>query len=257
MTTQHATPPENVFPGAKAAGARAGIEVRHIGQTGSTNTDLATEARAGDLGTCVLVADLQTAGRGRLDRVWEATEAEHLLMSFRLPAGVDDASLMVVAVAAAVREAVASEVSVPVGFKWPNDLVIEEGPRPGKLAGVLAEYVAGSPGAVIVGVGLNLGATDRDGATSLSAVGAPVERDHILSLVIENLASRRETPRRALAELRAHSLTIGRAVRVELPGETFVEGVAVDIGAAGELIVDVDGEMRSFHAGDVVHLRPA
>jgi BirA family biotin operon repressor/biotin-[acetyl-CoA-carboxylase] ligase len=257
MTTQHATPPENVFPGAKAAGARVGIEVRHIGQTGSTNTDLATEARAGDFTSCVLVADLQTAGRGRLDRVWEATEAEHLLMSFRLPASLDDAPLVMAAVAAAVREAVTSEVSVPVGFKWPNDLLIEEGPQPGKLAGVLAEYVAGSPGAVIVGVGLNIGATDRDGATSLSAVGATVERDHILRLVIENLASRREVPGRALTELRAHSMTLGRSVRVELADETFVEGVAVDIGPAGELIVDVDGEMRPFHAGDVVHLRPA
>ncbi|MBT5581317.1 MAG: biotin--[acetyl-CoA-carboxylase] ligase [Acidimicrobiaceae bacterium] len=157
--------------------------------------------------------------------------------------------------AAAVRQAVASLTPVAVGFKWPNDLLIEDGPRPGKLAGVLAEYVSGTPGAIIVGVGVNIGQIDRDGATSLTAVGATADRDHILSLVLESLASMRENPALALAELRVHSLTLGRSVRVELPGSTSVEGVAVDLGPAGELIVDVDGERRSFSAGDVVHLR--
>lgn len=255
MTAQDARSAEIVFPRAVAAGARVGIAVRHVGQTGSTNTDLASEARAGDFASCVLVADLQTAGRGRRDRVWEAAAAQHLLTSFRLPIGAAQAPPMMVSVAAAVRQAVASLTPVAVGFKWPNDLLIEEGPRPGKLAGVLAEYVSGTPGAIIVGVGVNIGQIDRDGATSLTAVGATADRDHILSLVLESLASMRENPALALAELRVHSLTLGRSVRVELPGSTSVEGVAVDLGPAGELIVDVDGERRSFSAGDVVHLR--
>jgi len=164
---------------------------------------------------------------------------------------------MMVVVAAAVRQASASLTPVAVGFKWPNDLLIEEGPRPGKLAGVLAEYVSGTPGAIIVGVGLNVGQIDWEGATSVTALGATTDRDHILSLVLENLALMRDNPTLALAELRVHSLTLGRLVRVELPGGTRVEGVAVDLGPAGELIVDVDGERRSFSAGDVVHLRSA
>ncbi|MDG1410143.1 MAG: biotin--[acetyl-CoA-carboxylase] ligase [Acidimicrobiales bacterium] len=257
MTAQDARSAEIVFPRAVAAGARVGIAVRHVKQTGSTNTDLASEARAGDFASCALVADLQTAGRGRRDRAWEAAAAQHLLTSFRLPISAAQAPPMVVSVAAAVRQAVASLTPVAVGFKWPNDLLIEEGPRPGKLAGVLAEYVSGTPGAIIVGVGVNIGQTDRDGATSLTAVGGTADRDHILSLVLESLASMRENPTLALAELRVHSLTLGRSVRVELPGSTSVEGVAVDLGPAGELIVDVDGERRSFSAGDVVHLRSA
>jgi len=257
MTAQDARSAEIVFPRAVRAGARVGIPVRHVEQTGSTNTDLVSEARAGDFASCVLVADLQTAGRGRRDRVWEAAAAQHLLMSFRLPVGADESAPMMVVVAAAVRQASASLTPVAVGFKWPNDLLIEEGPRPGKLAGVLAEYVSGTPGAIIVGVGLNVGQIDWEGATSVTALGATTDRDHILSLVLENLALMRDNPTLALAELRVHSLTLGRLVRVELPGGTRVEGVAVDLGPAGELIVDVDGERRSFSAGDVVHLRSA
>ncbi|MGZ0219198.1 MAG: biotin--[acetyl-CoA-carboxylase] ligase [Acidimicrobiales bacterium] len=243
MTAQDARSAGIVFPRAVSAGAKVGIAVRHVEQTGSTNADLASEARSGDFAPCVLV--------------WEAAAAQHLLMSFRLPVGSDEAAPMMVAVAAAVRQAVASVTPVPIGFKWPNDLLIEEGPRPGKLAGVLAEYVVGTPGAIIVGVGLNVGQIDWDGATSVTAVGATADRDHILSLVLENLAPLRDKPTLALAELRAHSFTLGRSVRIELPGGTSVEGVAVDLGLTGELIVDVGGKLRSFSAGDVVHLRPA
>ena len=256
MTAQDARSAGIVFPRAGPAGAKVGIPVRHVEQTGSTNTDLASEARSGDFAPCVLAADLQTTGRGRRDRVWEAAAAQHLLMSFRLPVGSDEAAPMMVAVAAAVRQAVASVTPVPIGFKWPNDLLIEEGPRPGKLAGVLAEYVVGTPGAIIVGVGLNVGQIDWDGATSVTAVGATADRDHILSLVLENLAPLRDKPTLALAELRSHSFTLGRSVRIELPGGTSVEGVAVGLGLTGELIVDVGGKLRSFSAGDVVHLRP-
>ena len=191
------------LPLSAASARRAGLgPLRHVRSTGSTNDDLAGEARRGHTGSAVLVADHQTAGRGRLGRRW--SDAGHprgggetsLLVSFRLPAAVGEASDRVAAVSAAARAAAARAVSATgaaVRAKWPNDLLIEmpsaepaepsESPASetggasvggwaatwastapasetrgasGKLAGVLSEIVDGDRPLVVVGLGLNV-----------------------------------------------------------------------------------------------------
>ena len=125
-----------------AAGpGRRFVDVRWVSETGSTNADAMELAQQGAPEGIVLVADHQTAGRGRAGRTWTAPPGSGLLLTILLrpPARVMDLATMAVAVAAA--EAVASVAGFAPRLKWPNDLVWPgDGPGPDrKLAGILAE----------------------------------------------------------------------------------------------------------------------
>ncbi|MEM8747550.1 MAG: biotin--[acetyl-CoA-carboxylase] ligase [Actinomycetota bacterium] len=243
------------FAAARAAAVAAGFErFEHVPETGSTNADLVGEARSGDTSSVVRVADHQTAGRGRLDRRWDDEPGRQLLVSFRLPAGSDPATVPG-AVAVAAHEAVA-ELDVPVGIKWPNDLVVERGRAPGKLAGMLSEYVGSDPPVVVVGLGLNVGSAPADGATSLAANGVDVGADALLAGVLDALEALLGDPDGVRRETERRSATIGTRVRVERHGDDLV-GTAVGIDADGRLEVEVDGVRHVVAVGDVVHLRPA
>ncbi len=124
----------------------------------STNRYLLDEARAGAAGGLVVVADHQTAGRGRLGRRWEAPAGANLLVSVLLRPSlpIEELHLCTVAMALATRaacSAVTAGAVVPV-LKWPNDVMVGER----KLAGILAETIPGDGGsrAVVVGMGLNV-----------------------------------------------------------------------------------------------------
>lgn len=232
--------------------------MHHVATTGSTNTDLADAARAGDVDPIVLVADHQHAGRGRLDRIWDDDPGRSLLVSMRLRADAEAAPRLVQAVGAATRAAAARFCPVPVRMKWPNDLVVTDGAAPGKLAGLLAEYVDGSQPVVVIGVGVNLDRMDRQpAATSLRECGGRADRDGLLAALLEELA-RRTDPDEVLAELRAHSATLGTRVRVERPSGDDLVGSAIDLHPDGRLIVRDDGGVDiTVGSGDVVHLRDA
>jgi BirA family biotin operon repressor/biotin-[acetyl-CoA-carboxylase] ligase len=145
-------------------------------------------------------------------------------------------------------------------LKWPNDLLV--GDR--KLAGVLAESLieSGEVAAVVVGLGLNVngsGGLPR-GAIALDEIaGRRLDRDALLDAVLDDLAVRLEQweqdPVALHTAYRVALATIGRRVRVEMPGGAIV-GSARDVDDDGRLLVDVgDGEVV-VAAGDVIHLRP-
>jgi BirA family transcriptional regulator, biotin operon repressor / biotin---[acetyl-CoA-carboxylase] ligase len=250
----------------KVGGFWSPVEV--VASTGSTNADLL--ARGGPEGQ-VLVAEEQTAGRGRLGRSWTSVPGASLTFSVLLrPSSVPPARrgwlplLTGIAVASAVRSA----TGVKAELKWPNDVLV--GDR--KLAGILAEQ---SPdgSTVVVGVGLNV-ATPEDAlpvsptglpATSLLVEDADVAREPLLIEVLRQLerwylAFRLDSdPVRSglLAEYRSLCGTLGRAVRVELPAGRVLTGVAEGIDPSGRLLVRA-GETASvtpLSAGDVIHLR--
>jgi len=255
------------------AGSHLYTSVEVVGQTGSTNADLLAAARSGAAGGAVLIAEEQTAGRGRLDRSWHSSRGAALTFSVLLrPAGIPPARiswlplLTGVAVAAALRQRSGLDVSL----KWPNDvLATQDVPgRPGKLAGILAEQ-AGD--AVVVGIGLNVTTAASElpvpTATSLALAGAPgQDRAEVLITILRELelwylrwAGTAEPGDAAASGLRAEYLrccsTIGRDVRVELPGAAALTGRACDVDGLGRLLVAAPDGVRAVSAGDVVHVR--
>ena len=231
--------------------------------TGSTNADAVALARDGAPEGVVLVADHQTAGRGRLGRSWEAPPGASLLTTVLLRPRAADADLVLPAVATAMAAAVATCTDVDARIKWPNDLTVPNADGTDrKLAGVLAEAVwSGEDVAVCAGIGVNCNwpadVPDELRETMVALnhlVGSDVDRDALLRAFLDELARRyRELDRPALLdEWRSRSATLGRAVRIDVGGEV-VEGVADDITDAWHLRV---GD-RTFAVGDVIHLRHA
>jgi BirA family biotin operon repressor/biotin-[acetyl-CoA-carboxylase] ligase len=235
----------------------AGWDVRHVAETGSTNTDLIEQVLAGEAGDRrVLVADHQTAGRGRLDRRWDAPPGANLLVSMvvapipTVPAEVTHR--LGLAAVAAVRRLVDPEVAATVGLKWPNDVLLGER----KLAGILAQRVPGRD-AVVVGMGLNVGwAPDGAAAVGPHASDGQVSPARVLLAVLEELDA---LPGDIAGRYRDTLVTLGRWVRIELPGGAdALEARAVDVDGTGRLVVvDADGLRRHLDVGDIVHVRPA
>jgi BirA family biotin operon repressor/biotin-[acetyl-CoA-carboxylase] ligase len=235
----------------------AGWDVRHVDETGSTNTDLIEQVLAGDASNrTVLAADHQTAGRGRLDRRWEAPPGANLLVSMVLapipmvPAEVTHR--IGLAAVAAVKRVVDPEVAASVGLKWPNDVLLGER----KLAGILAQRVPGRD-AVVVGMGLNVGwAPDGAAAVGPHTSDGRVTPARVLLMVLEELDA---LPSDISRRYRDALLTLGRRVRIELPGGAdALEAHAVDVDEAGRLVVvEASGVRQHLDVGDVVHVRPA
>ena len=200
--------------GDRAQAALAGsrfADVRWVASTGSTNADALALARDGAPEGVVVVADHQTAGRGRYDRAWVAPPGGSLLVSVLLRPPFPVASTATMATAVAMAEAVEEVAGVSPGLKWPNDLVVagEGGER--KLAGILAEadwpasatISAGwrQPSAheravIVVGVGLNVSWPEddeaiRDVADTAVALNwvtsAPIDRVDLLVAFLQRL----------------------------------------------------------------------
>jgi BirA family biotin operon repressor/biotin-[acetyl-CoA-carboxylase] ligase len=160
-------------------------------------------------------------------------------------------------VGAAARAAVDQLCRDVVLAKWPNDLVSIDGPAPGKLGGVLAEFVEGDTPCVVVGIGVNIRPIEgQPGASSVVECGGTDDRDRVLAALLSELAPRLGDESGVIDDLRSHSATIGSRVRVELPDGAELRGEAVDLTTDGELVVRTDDEALHIVAtGDVIHLR--
>ena len=230
--------------------------------TGSTNADLADAAREGAPVGWVLVAGHQSTGRGRLSRRWEAppgtSVACSVLVEPRRP--VQEWGWLPLLVGMAVTDGVRAATGLDARLKWPNDVLVDDR----KLCGILCEAVTDADGPrAVLGFGLNttlsadqlpvptatstlLAGSDASATAITAAVLAALER--WLDLWGDGVDLRHD--------YRARCGTLGRAVSVHLPGGESVTGTAVDVDAAGALVVTVDGAPRTFLAGDVEHLRP-
>lgn len=248
-------------------------KIEWVAETGSTNQDALAAAAAGAQEGLVLLADYQTAGRGRLNRTWEAPRGASVLVSvlLRPSVGPNELFLLTAACAVAARQAVAEVTGVELALKWPNDLIWvapDGGTR--KVAGILAEsHVVGSNvDAVVVGMGLNVN-WPADLPDDLAAIatalnhlsGKDIDRNDIvvawlrhydeLLQLIENSSTRAQFLELYAAQL----MTLGQTVRVETANETFI-GVAKQLTANGHLLVQYENEEREITVADVVHLRP-
>ncbi|MFW5420338.1 biotin--[acetyl-CoA-carboxylase] ligase [Nocardiopsis sp. CNT-189] len=250
-----------------------GIEV--VPETGSTNTELAARAQGGAASGSVLVTEHQTAGRGRRGRTFTVPPRAALTFSVLVRPESPTARfgwLPLMMGVAAVRAASFVAQVEPV-LKWPNDVLAPEEDRdapPRKLAGILSEaaFSEAGPG-VVIGMGLNV-SQRRDelpveAATSLVLEGDPHgDRDPLLRAVLRAFADLYRAWEEAggdaeasglAEEYRRHCDTIGRRVRVSLPGDRLLEGEALGVDAEGRLQVAGPRGTESLSAGDVVHVR--
>ena len=226
--------------------AQDGYRLEVLASVPSTNAVVAERARAGEPHGLVVVAEQQTAGRGRLDRSWVSPPRAGLTFSVLIrPGGPAHWVPLLggVGVALALRE----QVGVSVELKWPNDVLI--GGR--KVCGLLAEAV---DGAVVLGIGLNVTTRAEElpvpEATSLALESASTtDRDTLLRAVLRGISDALGDDARS--SYRELCSTLGRSVRLDLPGGDSVTGTAEAVDDEGRLVVDG----RSYAAGDVVHLR--
>jgi len=223
-----------------------GWHVDAVEQTGSTNADLLAAAQRGAPHRSVLVTAHQTAGRGRLDRRWEAPPGTNLLVSLlfrQVPAHPHELTQRVALAAASAARALAG---VDAQLKWPNDLLIGDA----KLAGVLAQAGTndGRVDHVVVGIGVNVGWAPEGGAR----LGDGIDPLDVLRAM---LVAYDELPDDVHGLYRASLATVGRQVRVELASGELI-GRAVDVGRDGRLaVLDDCAITHHIDTGDVVHLR--
>ena len=196
-------------------------------------------ARAGH----VIVADEQTAGRGRQGREW-LSPVGGFYATFVVPHD----RLIAMRAGVAVVRAVAN-LSIPVGLKWPNDLMIEGR----KLGGILIETARDL---ALVGVGLNVETRPLPDSVSLLDFGLRVERLDLVQAIYADLAMPRSDDE-LLSLYRACLTTLGQTVRMDRgTNADEVIGIAVDIDSSGCLVVETDSGRTILAAGDCVHLSP-
>ncbi|HEX5543011.1 MAG TPA: biotin--[acetyl-CoA-carboxylase] ligase [Micromonospora sp.] len=254
-------------------------------ETGSTNADVAQAAHAGEPAGLVVVAERQTAGRGRRDRGWVSPARAGLAASVLLRPGEAEPARdwpiappttygwLPLLAGVALAEAVVRLTELDAVLKWPNDLLVGGA----KCGGILAEAVPaaepGLPPAIVLGIGLNvtlradeLPATPTGlPGTSLKLAGAvATDRDPLLRALLRGLARWYDRWRDAAGDPQACGLraaylrscaTVGREVRVLLPTGDELLGTATGIDLDGQLVVRTAAGERAVSAGDVLHVR--
>ncbi|NYF11569.1 BirA family biotin operon repressor/biotin-[acetyl-CoA-carboxylase] ligase [Leifsonia sp. AK011] len=237
------------------------MHVEWVGTIDSTNAELVRRASVAPLADLTVLATTdQTAGRGRLGRAWVAPDGSALAVSIYVAQG---SAWLPLLTGLAMTRAVRGLIEPPgATLKWPNDVLIGER----KVSGILGEIVGGG---AVIGAGLNLGMTEQQlpvpTATSLVIEGADpsglVERalDRYLTEFValwEGFVASGLDAEGGLRQAVSDACgTLGREVRVELPGGSVREGIAASIDTDGRLVVrDGSGEF-AVAAGDVTHVR--
>ncbi|ONH59680.1 biotin--[acetyl-CoA-carboxylase] ligase [Frankia sp. CcI49] len=209
----------------------------------------------------VLVAERQSAGRGRMDRSWQSAVGAGLMVSVLVRPAVATRWLgwLPLVVGTSLVRTLRSYARLPAVLKWPNDLQVDGE----KLGGILVELAPGPgvPPAAVIGFGLNVTALadelpERSTSLLLRDVEpALLDRGRLLTALLTDLVGAisrwEQAPDGARGEYREVCTTLGRLVRVELPDGTSVRGTATDVDEFGRLVVDG----RAFSAADVIHLR--
>jgi BirA family biotin operon repressor/biotin-[acetyl-CoA-carboxylase] ligase len=241
-----------------AALSGSGVAVEVVPETGSTNADLLARAPA-LTGPVLLIAEHQTAGRGRAGRSWLSSSGNSLTFSlaWKFAAGPQALSGLPLALGVAVAETL-GRLGAPVRLKWPND-VLKDGD---KLAGILVETASAERGIwAVIGIGLNLvmpDAIERDIGRTVAAVPwlARMDRDALMAALLDGLATvLREFERGGFAAFAARWNLLhayqGEVVRILDRGAVLHEGVAAGVDDAGRLLLDGQDGRIAIAAGDV------
>lgn len=239
------------------------LRVEVIDETPSTNALVVARAKAGEPEGLVIATEHQTAGRGRLDRVWETPRGTSLTFSILLRPDIAPASWTWIPLLTgyALQAALADRIP-EVTLKWPNDVMVGEH----KLSGILVERVETDLGpAAVIGIGINVNQTQEELPTEVATslrieLEESFDRNDLLAQVLGSfkallpLLDQPDVLRAAYADVCA---TIGRTVDVHLPGGETVRGEVLDLDPYGALVLSTGDGTFTAHAGDVVHVRAA
>lgn len=245
------------------SGRRIGHGIEAHAAIGSTNDRARELLGRADGDGCVVVAEEQTAGRGRRGRTWFSPPGVNLIISVALRPRLDARDAWRLGLAASLAAAAACRRFARVQLKWPNDLV-DDGGR--KLGGMLIETTAAGEqltGAVI-GVGINVNwqrhempAEIAPHATSLAELsGTPVDRVELLGALLDGLEAEVAAIEAGVSPLdryRSECVTLGSRVTVAT-ADGRITGRAVDLDATGSLVIDADDGRHALASGEVVRL---
>lgn len=241
----------------------AGRAVHYFEELGSTNIQAKLEAESGAAEGMLVVADMQTAGRGRRGRTWNSPAGINVYFTLILKPSYapDKASMVTLLMALAVAEGICVTCGVEAKIKWPNDVVVNGK----KVCGILTEMSAerGSIHYVVIGVGVNVGLQEfppeiKNFATSLQAeCGREVPKAVLIANIMRSFEKyyenfRRNTDLGGIRE-KYNSLLVNRdrEVRVLDPKGEY-QGIALGIDEKGELLVErQDGSVAKVYAGEV------
>ncbi|MBI2891278.1 MAG: biotin--[acetyl-CoA-carboxylase] ligase [Nitrospirae bacterium] len=259
--------PDDLFDLSRQLGANHVLQrVEILASTGSTNDVVRERARAGEPEGLVVVADRQTAGRGRLGREWYSPPGVNLYLSFLLrpPLKAGDATCLPFLAALALARAVETVGGVRPGIKWPNDLV--HGGK--KLAGILIDLETSGESLLhaVVGVGVNVKAQEwpeaiRHRAASIEELtGRGISRAGLAAAFLAQAeALYREAVlegrRGGLAAWETYDVLRGETVRVAT-GDRVIVGTVRGYDGSGAMWIELpDGEARRVLAGEVERVR--
>lgn len=243
-----------------AVGRELGREIEHHARIGSTQ-DRARALAEGGYAPVVVLADEQTAGRGRHGRAWTAPAGTALLASWVLRPLPADPALFALLAGVAVARALAALGVDGARLKWPNDVQLAGK----KVAGTLADAITATDGgALVLGIGVNVTQRAEDlgdlaaTATSLAIEGHDIDRLALLARIttqLDALATSPDERRRALEEWRARSSVLGREVEVWSP-QGAVRGLAREIADDGALVLETPSGDQRILAGEVSLVPP-
>lgn len=239
-----------------------GQELVYLNTVDSTNTKVKNLAEEGYPNGTLVVADSQTAGRGRRGRVWESPAGNSIYMSLLLKPEINpnNASMITLVAALALSKAISETTKRPAGIKWPNDIVMNGK----KVCGILTEMSAQFDyvNHIVVGVGINVHTESfpeeiSHMATSLFLeTGECINRSELIEAVWEafeyyyEIYLQTEDLSNLVKEYNAHLVNMHQMVKVLDPKEPF-DGKAMGITARGELIVDTWESRRLVSSGEV------
>lgn len=253
------------------SGPSSWTEFVHLGEVDSTNLEVARRVRAGAPAGMVMVADRQSAGRGRNGRGWQDVPGGNLSVSVATGVPGEAATLVPLAAGLAAGDAV-KRAGVTVELKWPNDLLVrDDDGEPRKVGGILADahdLRPQGPAFLVIGIGIDLDWRGRDRAgeaAGWTSVAEELDDDVDRWEILHDLLRALETwlldvpsdPTRLLAAYAVRCATLEQVVRVAAPGGRVLEGRATEIDPSGGLVVDTGHGTQVIMAGDVEHVRPA
>ena len=235
--------------------------IHYYAETDSTNIQIRKLAEAGAPGFSVAVAEMQTAGQGRLNRTWHSTPGQSLFLSYLLRPNLPPqlAQTITLTSACAVVAALA-RFGFKCQIKWPNDVL---GADNRKLCGIKSEMRADMDAVewLLCGIGININIDSfplplSQTATSLQLLGGkPLKRAPIAAALLEEierlyalLCNDGFAPIREI--WLQHAVSLGQTVRVSNTREEYL-AIARDLDADGYLLVERDGKLETLRGGDI------